>query len=161
MGFRPEPTIYKLTFEGTALDGLTVRASACTVAEYTEMIRINTTQQSPIDISQIKTPEDIARVTEEIQRRSSDLIRNNDRMLQLFANHLVSWDLEDPIDGSAVPATRAGIDSQERPLINQLIQAWQVALVSIPNPSTSVSDSGKISEEQSLGLGNLSQSPGN
>jgi hypothetical protein len=160
MGFRPEPTVYKLTFEGTALDGLTVRASACSVAEYTEMIRITTTQQAPIDTSQLKTPEDIQRVSAEIQKRSEEVVRNNDRMLELFATHLVSWDLED-MAGRVVPPTRDGIDSQERPLINQLIQAWQVALVSIPNPSKPDSSDGKISEEQSLGLGNLSQSPGN
>lgn len=160
MGFRPEPTVYKLTFDGTALDGLTVRASACSVAEYTEMIRISTTQQAPIDTSQLKTPEDIQRVSEEIQRRSDEVVRNNDRLLELFANHLVSWDLED-LAGREVPPTREGIDASERPLINQLIQAWQVALVSIPNPSSNDSSSGKISEEQSLGLGNLSQNPGN
>ena len=70
MGFRPEPTVYKLTFDGTALDGLTVRASACSVAEYTEMIRISTNQQAPVDTSKLKTPEDIQRVSEEIQKRS-------------------------------------------------------------------------------------------
>ena len=160
MGFRPEPTVYKLTFDGTALDGLTVRASACSVSEYTEMIRISTTQQAPVDTSKINTPEDIRKVSEEIQRRADELVKNNDRMLELFANHLVSWDLED-MAGQPVPATRAGIDASERPLINQLIQAWQVALVSIPNPSSNDSSSGKISEEQSLGLGNLSQNPGN
>lgn len=138
MGFRPEPTIYNLKFDGTALDGLHVRSSCCTVSEYNEMLAV------------------AAGATE----INSDVIRANERILELFSNHLVSWDLEDPIDGSPVPANRAGIDAQERTLVSQLITAWQVAMVTVPNLSKPDSSDGGISAEASLGLGNLSESPG-
>jgi hypothetical protein len=138
MGFRPEPTIYNLKFKDTPLDGLEVRASCCSVAEYNEMLKAAVASGGTI---------------------SAETLEENDRMLQLFCNHLVSWNLED-LAGQPVPTNRAGIDSQERPLVAQLITAWQVALVNIPNPSKPDSPNGAISEELSLGLGNASESPG-
>jgi hypothetical protein len=137
MGFRPEPTVYNLSFQGTQLDGLHVKMSCCTIKEHNEMMKA--AMQDGID---------------------EETLKSNDRILDLFTNHLVSWDLED-LAGQIVPTTREGIDDQERTIIVQLINAWQVAMMNIPNPSNSESSNGSISEEQSLGLGSISESPGN
>lgn len=156
MGFRPEPTIYNLSFQGTFLDGLHVRASCCTVAEYNTMLRA-ATGMPPINTNVSDDPDELQRLAAELSLRSEAMVSNNEKILELFANHLVSWDLED-MAGQPVPANRAGIDSQERTHISQIIQAWQTALVSVPNLSKTESSTGSISEEQSLGLGNASQS---
>lgn len=142
MGFRPQQTIYNLTFEGTAFDGLHVKMSCCTIKEHNTMIKgaIN--------------GDDKKGITEET-------INENEYILDLFANHLLSWNLEDPIDGSPVPATRVGIDSQERSLIAQLIGSWQIAMVKIPNLSNTESSNGETSEEASLDLGSISESQQN
>lgn len=144
MGFRPEPTIYNLSFQGTPLDGLHVRMSCCSLGEYNEMLRAAAAGDGEADEDRVKL--------------TMDLIRNNERILELFVNHLVSWDLED-MAGQPVPTTREGIDTQERTIIAQCIMAWQFAMVNVPNLSKPGSNDGAISEEQSLGLGNVSESP--
>ena len=141
MGFRPQPTIYNLTFEGTALDGLHVRMSCCTIKENAEMLKAS--------VRNDETPGVTAQDLED-----------NDRILQLFCDHLVSWDLED-LAGQAVPTNRGGIDTQERTLVAQLINAWQIAMVNVPNPSKTESNSGGTSEEESLGLETSSENLGN
>ena len=42
-----------------------------------------------------------------------------------------------------------------------LINAWQIAMVNVPNPSKTESNSGGTSEEESLGLGTSSENLGN
>lgn len=144
MGFRPEPTIYNLSFQGTTLDGLNVRMSCCTLGEYNEMLRAAFAGGEPDNEGNVKfTPE---------------LLKANDRVLELFLNHLVSWDLED-MAGRTVPISQEGIDSQERTIIAQLVNAWQSAMVNVPNPSKAASNGGATSVEQSLGLGSISESP--
>jgi hypothetical protein len=143
MGFRPQPTIYNLTFEGTALDGLHVKMSCCSLGEYNEMLMAAVSSPEPDDEGNIKI--------------SPDLLKDNDRILELFRNHLVSWDLED-LAGQPVPTDQDGIDSQERTIITQLMMAWQTAMVAVPNPSKTESSDGSTSVEQSLGLGSASES---
>lgn len=143
MGFRPEPTVYNLSFQGTPLDGLHVRMSCCTIGEYNEMLRAAASGEEG---------------EEEKVRVTLDLLRDNDRILQLFVNHLISWDLED-MAGQPIPTTREGIDSQERTIIAHCITAWQFAMVNVPNLSKPGSNAGETSEEQSLGLGDVSESP--
>jgi hypothetical protein len=137
VGFRPEPTIYNLKFEGTALDGLHVRMSCCTIKEYNLMLK--------------------AAVGGGFDE---EMIESNEHILDLFASHLISWDLED-MAGVAVPPNRDGIDQQERAVIAQLVGAWQVALVSVPNRSKPESSTGSVSEEASLELGSVLTNPGN
>lgn len=137
MGFRPEPTIYSIKFEGTSMEGLHVRASACTVDEYNRMLR-NAVESG-----------------DGITKESVDA---NEWMYQLFANHLVSWDLEDYITGEPVPTTLDGIVSQERSMISEILRGWQIALVSVPKILQKPSPNGETSLEQSLGLGNASVS---
>jgi len=149
MGFRPEPTVYKLTFEGTPLDGLHVRVGCCTVGEHNKMTGLVGAASSTQDI-------DIS----ELAARLEEVSQHNEWVLNLFVKYLVSWDLED-LTGQPVPCTREGIDSQERSLISMVMAAWQRAMVTIPNLSSEPSTNGETSEEQSLGLGSSSESQKN
>jgi hypothetical protein len=141
MGFRPEPTVYSLSFQGTPLDGLHVRAGCCTLGEYNQMLAAGTGAPGS-DSDDME-----ARV-----KNVEIMIQNNEWIITLFLKYLVSWDLED-LSGQPVPTTRTGLDSQERSLIAMVIAAWQTALVTIPNLSSAESPSGGTSEEQQLGLG--------
>lgn len=143
MGFRPEPTIYNLSFQGTPLDGLHVRMSCCSLGEYNEMLRAAFLGGEPDEDGNIKL--------------EPKMLEANDRIFELFLNHLVSWDLE-TMAGEPVPISQEGLDSQERQLIAQLITSWQAAMVSVPKTSNEASNNGATSEERSLGLGNISES---
>jgi hypothetical protein len=145
MGFRPEPTIYNLSFDGTPLDGLHVRMGCCTLGEYHFMLRSAFIGGEPDSEGNVKL--------------SVETLDANDKVIDLYLKYLISWDLED-MAGQPVPTTRAGIDTQERTMIGMLIGAWQTAMVNVPNPSGSPSSNGVTSEEQSLGLGSISESPG-
>lgn len=138
MGFRPQQTVYNLTFEGTPFDGLHVKMSCCTIRQHSEMMK-GAVRSGDI---------------------SEETLEDNEYILNLFSDHLLSWDLEDPIDGSPVPTNREGIDSQERTLIAQLIASWQIAMVNVPNLSNTSSNNGRTSEEVSLDLGSISESHG-
>jgi len=143
MGFRPEPTIYNLTFQGTALDGLNVRMSCCTISENAEMIKAAVAGDDGDGNTHI----------------TADVLKDNDRVLEIFINHLVSWNLED-LAGQPVPTNREGVDMQERTLIAQLMGAWQVSMMNVPNPLPPGSSSGGTSEEASLDLGSSSTNLG-
>jgi hypothetical protein len=69
-------------------------------------------------------------------RQYTDMFAETDnaKLIQIFAAHLVSWNVEDA-DGAPVPATLEGVDSQDTGLIVQLISAWQQALVTAPPTS--------------------------
>lgn len=136
MGFRPEVTIYNIDFKDSSLEGLEMRASACTVGEYNKMLKAAVSDTG---------------ITEQT-------IEDNEWILNLFVDYLVSWNLDHPITGEPVPATLEGLVSLERPVVAQIIAAWQVALVTIPKPSKPSSSSGETSPEESLGLGSASES---
>lgn len=146
MGFRLEPTIYNLNFQGTPLDGLHVRMGCCTLGEYNEILYAAVMEGEPDKDGNV--------------RITADMLRKNDRIIEIFLNHLISWDLED-MAGRPVPTTRDGINSEERTLTADLISSWQIAMVTVPNRSKPELNSGVTSEEQSLGLGNISESPQN
>jgi hypothetical protein len=146
MGFRPEPTIYNIGFEGTPLDGLKIRMSCCTLGEYNFMLRAAFIGGEPDEEGNVKL--------------EPEMLEANDRIVDLFLNHLISWNLED-MAGQPVPTTHEGLDAQERTIIGQLISAWQTAMSSLPNRSKQPSSNGATSQEQSLDLGSISESPGN
>lgn len=137
MGFRPEPTVYNLSFEDTPLDGLHVKARCCSVGEYRKMLQVAINGGG--------------KITEES-------LKENDWILELFGKHLVEWDLEDPETGVPVSPNMDGIHSIENRFMHMLVGAWQTALVTVPTNSPNESSDGDNSEEQSLGLGNASQS---
>lgn len=134
MGFRPEPTHYKLNFKGTDLEGLEVTMKSVTVREFGEMLKAATLEGI--------TPE---------------TIQSNDMILKLFADSIVSWNLEDA-KGKPVPRTVEGVKNQERPLIAKLLSAWQFAVAGVDSPLPSASGDGGTSQEAALALAESSRS---
>jgi hypothetical protein len=132
MGFRPEPRRYNLTFEGD-LEGLHVKIGSVSVAQYTEIMSL-TLLEMPVE----------------------DVIKSQDRLLDLFAEALVEWDLEDADTGEPVPTSKEGVLSQDASLIIRVIAGWREALVSVPPTSKTPSPNG-VSETE-LDLATSSQS---
>jgi hypothetical protein len=158
MGFRPEPTIYKLVFEeDTGLAGLTVRARSCTIGEFTEMLRGST--DAELDFSSI-SDDDPMKALSAVRDYGRAAAAANDKTFAMFAKYLVEWDLED-FDGTPIPATLEGILSVEKPVLNKIIAAWHTAMMVVDTPLPKASTNGRSSEEAILGLGNSSVSQPN
>jgi hypothetical protein len=135
VGFTPETTIVKLNFKGSTLEGLTVETRSVTVKEYNAMISAGG------DMS---------------------LLESNAMILDKFLDKLISWDLEIPV-GRPVPATKKGCDRIDSNVLSEILAAWMVALTAVPTKSPTRSKNGSRpsrSEESTLGLGELSESPG-
>lgn len=128
MGFRPEPTIYTLKFQGTWLDGLVVKVGCCTVEEFNEMLRWQATT-------------------------GSEVADNNDKITNRFLDYLKEWNLEDPKTGEPTPRTLEGCSRHEQPVMREILQQWQKAMAGVEDELGKDSMNGRISQEQSLGLG--------
>jgi hypothetical protein len=131
MGFRPEKTLYKLTFEGTSYEGLVVRAGCCTVGEFNDMVR---------GFGAYNTAD------------------SNDRLFELFLKYLNDWNLEDPDTGEPVPYTLDGIHGVESQLMSAVVNGWQKAMVGVPRNLSLPSSDGGTLLESSLQLDSVSGS---
>ena len=134
MGFKPEPTVLNLTFSGTALDGLKVKMTSCTLREFDWMTKF--------DIE---------------GRNQKEIDEHNDAVLALFFEHLEFWDLDGP-DGEPTAKTKEGVSVHEPWVIRSIMSAWQLGMVTVPGPLQTKSINGSISEELSLGLDASSES---
>jgi len=129
MGFRPEPTIYKLVFdESHPLYGLVVRVKCLTVREFSDM-------------------------TGWIDDDSVTAKQNNDRALQLFLDKVVEWNLENPEDGEPTSKTLEGIAVHEQPLVRELMRSWNKVMWQVSDELGKDSTNGNTSLERSLQLG--------
>ena len=138
MGFTPDSTqVYRLSFDGTELDGLVVRTNACTIAEWNAMLRSND--------------------GDGVKLTAKDMADGNDRMTEMFLKYLASWNLEIPA-GTPVPATVEGFNQLGTRHGAMILSAWQRAMTEVPTNSTSGSSSGDSSPEQQLGLATSSES---
>lgn len=160
MGFRPEPTVYKLTFEEeTGLAGLTVRAKCCTMAEFNEMLRGS--QDPVLDARADEGLDEAAAAAanmERLRQYSNKAADANEEAIKMFLKYLVEWDLEGE-NGQIVPKTLEGIASCEKPVVTKIISAWHMAMMAVPVPLKQPSSNGSASEEDILELGSASTSP--
>lgn len=117
MGFRPKKKIYNLVFDDPDMDGLEVKIRG-----------LNTGQLLDIDTARDDGGEEAI-----------------SSMLQLMADRLVSWNVEDD-EGQPVPADMDGIRQQELAFNMAVISAWQDAVGGVPGPL----DAGSTSTELSL-----------
>lgn len=105
MGFQRKRKVYKLDFSGTEYDGLEVKVGGLTTGEYLELITLSA---PGVDGGEDETS----------------------GMLKLLARHLKSWNLEE--DGEPVPATFEGLKANELPMNMAIVEAWTMALSSVP-----------------------------
>lgn len=134
MGFILQRKTYKLSFgAGTELDGATVVIGSFTIAE-AEIL--NQTTDDPAQFQAVF-----------------------DAKLQLMADRLVSWDLED--EQGPIPTTLDGIKRLEVGVAVQLQQAWGAAIATAPAPLSAASSDGVTPPplEVSIPTETLSASP--
>lgn len=130
MGYKPKRKIYTLVFDGEEYEGLEVRIRG-----------LNTGQVMDIDTARADGG-DAAIVT----------------MLQLMAEQLVEWNVEDD-DGFPVPTTFEGVRSLDIDFNWAIIDAWQTAAAGVPAPLESGSTSGEPSLVASIPTETLSLPP--
>jgi hypothetical protein len=116
MGFRIQRKVFRLHFKDSDLEGLEVLARSLNTGQFLDMEEAKAERAAGGKRGKVGT----------------------ERMLELFAGELVSWNAEDE-DGIPVPATMEGIRSQDLDLSLKIIDAWTDAIagVSVPLPETS------------------------
>lgn len=129
--FEAPRTVYKLEFEGEEFGGLVVRVRALTFTE-------------------LRDARDLLYSGWE---SNSELDRevwegNVDALHRLFADHLVDWNLS--VDGTPVPATLAGLQSQEGHFIGRIVGAWRANTIGVSVPLEQPSADGEQSVELSI-----------
>lgn len=130
MGYRPKRKIYTLEFDGEEYEGLEVKIRG-----------LNTGQVMDIDTAR-QDGGDAAIVA----------------MLQLMADQLVEWNVEDD-DGAPVPTTFEGVRSLDIDFNWAIIDAWQNAAAGVPAPLESASTSTAPSLVASIPTETLSLPP--
>lgn len=115
MGYRRQPTVYRLVFE--EYEGLEVMARSVSIEELTKVLTLAQQMTSRPDDQQVN------------------------EMFGWFAKRLVSWNLEDE-DGKPVPATFKGILGEELGFMLKIIQAWVRAITGVSAPLPNGSSGG-------------------
>lgn len=111
MGFRPEPTHYRLFFEDPAYADFEVTIARMTVGE---ALAFDEARNAPAATA--------AEVTAKLKA-----------IAEQVADRLVSWNLEDE-QGALVPATADALLGLEEPLFDAVIDAYIQALRGVPAP---------------------------
>lgn len=121
--FVPPSTIYILDFEGTELEGLEVRMRGGKLG-------------AAFDIAPL-----VGKVGGGVENLSEEDARAALAQYEDMAAHLVSWNMADD-NGNDIPATIAGLKTQEIRHVNMIAEAWQRAQVDVPGPLPSSSHNG-------------------
>lgn len=141
MGYVWKGKTYRLVFADDEFEGLEVVARSASVGAYRRIADLATRE-----FHHPPTEDDLAEI---------------DNLFDEFAKVLVSWNLEDEDDDgkrTPVPATLAGMHSQDLTLIRQIIWSWMEAVAGISAPLDQPSDGGEQSVEESLPMEVLSPS---
>jgi hypothetical protein len=124
MAFKRKRKIYNLDFEGTEYEGLEVKVRGLTTGEYLEIVSLS----APGTEGDAET----------------------DGMLRMFANHLLSWNLEDEETGEPVPTTYEGVITNDFVMNMYIINAWTQALATVPESTEKKSVTGEPSLVESI-----------
>jgi hypothetical protein len=138
MGYVPKRTLYKLDFSQTEHAGLEVITKSASMAALLDILSLADVVEAAglksVDREQIAT------------------------LFGLFDEVLHAWNVETE-DGQPVPATKAGLLSQDPEFVMTVIGAWALEMSKAPPPLQGGSSFGGISaEEPTLGLGEASRS---
>lgn len=136
MGFKPERTHYKLVFADPEWAGF---ECVMTSTSMEVMVMVAAMSQVP---------------TDQLMKQTDKL----DRLFTEVGKCLISWNLEDQYD-QPIPATKAGLYTQDIDFILKVVAAWGEAIASVPDPLSSDSNSGKPPLVESLPMEPLSPNP--
>jgi hypothetical protein len=128
MGFELNSPEYRLTFEGTDLDGLIVQVQSVSVGTMLDLIEL----------------------ADADTRKAADIAH----MFDTLGDALVSWNLERK--GVPVPADRTGVRSLGAPEAMTLIKAWSSVMQDVPGPLDQRSTGGGPSAVLSMPMEPLS-----
>jgi hypothetical protein len=130
VGFELAAKEYRLTFEGTDLDGLIVQVQSVSVGTMLDLVDLADAEN--------RKPADIA------------------KMFDTLGDALVSWNLTR--QGEPVPADRAGVRSLGVPEAMTLVKAWSTVMQEVPAPLDQRSSGGAPSAVLSMPMEPLSAS---
>jgi hypothetical protein len=144
VGFVRKRNVFRLVFEDDhELAGLIVRVGHLNTGQLLDMTKTATLLGEVMSGGKMPTGDEVAAMN---------------LMFDSFSEALVEWNLERE-DGSAVPATMAGIREQDAAFILTLITAWMTAAGGVPDPLAGGSTSGETFPEASIPMEPLSVSP--
>src|ERR1700677_1359966 len=107
MGCRKKPTLYRLKFED--YDGLEITTRSVPLKDFLEINKM------ALLSSRVET--DPQKQSEQAERQ----FEQAEGMFRKFSKALLDWNLEDE-EGKPVPATHAGLMTQEMALVNEIIK---------------------------------------
>jgi hypothetical protein len=142
-GYKRKRTIYRLNFEDPEMDGLVVDTTGANIEEFMVLAELQDLATGGVEL----TTDNLVRIAEA-----------TGRVKELFASHLVSWNLEDD-DDNPVPATLAGIKAQDDEFILDLATAWMDAVGGVSDPKEPTSNGGSPFPVASIPMEPLSPSP--
>jgi hypothetical protein len=119
MGYVPRRTLYKLDFSQTEHAGLEVTTRSASMAALLDILALAETVE--------------AAGTQNADRGQVD------RLFGLFDEVLFAWNVETEA-GEEVPASKAGLLSQDPEFVMTVITAWVQAMVKAPPPLLKPSD---------------------
>lgn len=123
MGFKRKLKVYKLVFEDTEYEGLEVKIRGLTTGEYLDLIALT----GPTDADENEAT----------------------GMLNMFAEHLISWNLEDE-EGNPVPATFEGLKANDFTMNSVMLNAWTEAIANVPMSTEKKSPTGDVTLLESI-----------
>ncbi len=129
MGFKRKRKVYKLDFTGTEYQGLEVRLTGLTTGEFLEFAALNA---------------------------NSEDANETEKLLQFFARHLISWNLED--ENGPVPATLEGVKDNDLSMSVFIMEAWTAALTEVPAKTEKKSSDGELPLTELIPTESLSKS---
>lgn len=140
MGFRPQMTIFTVEFAtNSELHGLEIRVSSITMGELMEIGEQAERAREGAGLSEVK-----------------DLIGK-------FVSCLISWNLENILDGQPTPTTMEGLLNHEPRTVLKIVLVWFDSMLAVlkNDPLDEDSNSGETFPEESLPMELPSQSPEN
>lgn len=139
MGFRIEPTEYKLNFTDQRLNGLVVQAKSVSIGRFMEITGVTA-----------------AAAIGGITLKDDALVR--DPLLTAMADVIVKWNLEDD-DGKDVEPSYEALAGLEPWAVREISKAWMEAVSGVTGPLPSSSGSAGTSPELSIPMDVSSPSP--
>ena len=125
--FKRERKLYQLQFEADELDGFECVATGTTLERFIEITALSEVLKTP----EGRTPENV------------------EKQFTLFAEYLVSWNLDDD-DDQPIPCTYEGLKTQDFEFVMAIMMAWMQALGGVPDDLGKDSSSGETYQEESL-----------
>jgi hypothetical protein len=135
VGFRKQEDQYRLSFDGTKLDGLVATMRSVDVGKLLDVAEL-------AELGNNITPENVGRVRD---------------LFQALADYIVEWNYEDA-DGRPVPTTYAGVTTLGLPEAVLLLTEWINAVARVDAPLGPRSNGGGTSPALSLPMEPRSES---